>query len=82
MHAPAGGPLERHDRPGSRGVATSRAHDVADIDLVLLSSKKVADLANNLVVTAVDGGQSVLQNELAGHAMAEFDELLSTWAWT
>lgn len=127
--------------------ATDRASRVADIDLVLLSSKKVADFANNLVVTAADGDRSVLEAELvkgrwqlaaagrtvsaaqgktiagatavgfttafeqegvkvlarsygvqrggriylltlsssqadATHAMAEFDGLLSTWAWT
>jgi len=127
--------------------ATDKAKGVADIDLVLLSSKKVGDFANNLVVTAADGDQSVLDDELAKgrkqlaaagrtvsaapdktvagatavgfttafeqqgimvlarsygvqrggriylltlsssqadatHAMAEFDELLSTWAWT
>jgi len=127
--------------------ATDKASGVADIDLVLLSSKKVGAFANNLVVTAADGDQSVLDDELAkgpqqlgaagrtvssapektvsgsraagftttfeqqgikvlarsygvarggriylltlsssqadaAHAMAEFDELLSTWAWT
>lgn len=127
--------------------ATDKAKGVANIDLVLLSSKKVGDFANNLVVTAADGDQSVLEAELtkgrqqlaaagrtvsaapdksiagttavgfttafeqqgvkvlarsygvqrggriylltlsssqadATHAMAEFDELLSTWAWT
>ena len=127
--------------------ATDQASGVADIDLVLLSSKKVGAFANNLVVTAADGDQSVLDDELAkgrqqlgaagrtvssapdktvsgstavgftttfqqqgikvlarsygvarggriylltlsssqadaAHAMAEFDELLSTWAWT
>jgi hypothetical protein len=127
--------------------ATDKAKGVADIDLVLLSSKKVGDFANNLVVTAADGDQSVLEDELAKgrkqlaaagrtvseapdktiagatavgfttafeqqgikvlarsygvqrggriylltlsssqadatHAMSEFDELLSTWAWT
>ncbi len=127
--------------------ATDKAKGVANIDLVLLSSKKVGDFANNLVVTAAAGDQSVLEAELtkgrqqlaaagrtvsaapdksiagttavgfttafqqqgvkvlarsygvqrggriylltlsssqadATHAMAEFDELLSTWAWT
>jgi len=127
--------------------ATDKATGVADIDLVLLSSKKVGAFANNLVVTSTAGDQSVLDDELAKgrqqlgaagrtvssapdrsvsgsaavgftttfeqqgikvlarsygvaragriylltlsssqadatHAMAEFDELLSTWAWT
>lgn len=127
--------------------ATDKAKGVANIDLVLLSSKKVGDFANNLVVTAAEGDQSVLEAELvkgrqqlaaaghtvsaapdktiagttavgfttafeqqgikvlarsygvqrggriylltlsssqadATHAMTEFDELLSTWAWT
>ncbi|WP_020143202.1 hypothetical protein [Terracoccus sp. 273MFTsu3.1] len=127
--------------------ATDKATGVADIDLVLLSSKKVGAFANNLVVTSAAGDQSVLDGELAKgrqqlgaagrtvssapdksvsgssavgftttfeqqgikvlarsygvaragriylltlsssqadatHAMAEFDELLSTWAWT
>lgn len=127
--------------------ATDKAKGVANIDLVLLSSKKVGDFANNLVVTAAPGDRSVLDAELtkgrqqltaagrtvsaapdktiagttavgfttafeqqgikvlarsygvqrgsriylltlsssqadATHAMAEFDELLSTWAWT
>jgi hypothetical protein len=127
--------------------ATDRANGVANIDLVLLSSKKTENFANNLVVVSVDGDQSVLEDELAkgkkqmsaagrtvseapgrtvagvpavgfttafdqqgtavlarsygvqragkiylltlsssqtdaSHAMAEFDELLSTWAWT
>ncbi|MGO4662345.1 hypothetical protein AB4Z14_10775 [Terrabacter sp. 2TAF16] len=127
--------------------ATDKATGVADIDLVLLSSKKVGAFANNLVVTSAAGDQSVLDDELAKgrqqlgaagrtvssapgksvsgsaaagftttfeqqgikvlarsygvsrggriylltlsssqadatHAMAEFDELLSTWAWT
>lgn len=44
--------------------ATDKAKGVAGIDLVLISSKKVADFANNLVVTAVDGDQSVLDAEL------------------
>ena len=127
--------------------ATDKATGVADIDLVLLSSKKVGAFANNLVVTSTAGDQSVLDDELAKgrqqlgaagrtvssapdrsvsgstavgftttfeqqgikvlarsygvaragriylltlsssqadatHAMAEFDELLSTWTWT
>ncbi len=127
--------------------ATDKADGVANIDLVLLSSRKVGAFANNLVVTVVDGDPSVLGDELAkgrqqlgaagrvvssapdksvsgstavgfttafeqqgiqvvarsygvarggriylltlsssqadaAHAMAEFDELLSTWAWT
>jgi hypothetical protein len=127
--------------------ATGKATGVADIDVVLLSSKKVGSFANNLVVTSVAGDQTVLDGELAKgrqqlaaagrtvstapdktvsgstavgftttfeqqgikvlarsygvarggriylltlsssqadatHAMAEFDELLSTWTWT
>lgn len=45
--------------------ATDKAKGVADVDLVLLSSKKVGDFANNLVVTAADGDRSVLEDELA-----------------
>jgi len=127
--------------------ATDKASGVPDVDLVLLSSKKVDAFANNLVVTATKGDPSVLEDELAKgrsqlsaagrtvspapekaiagtiavgfttsfeqqgikvvarsyglhrggriylltlsssqadatHAMAEFDELLSTWTWT
>ncbi|CAN7264678.1 hypothetical protein LJR027_001088 [Terrabacter sp. LjRoot27] len=127
--------------------ATDKATGVADIDVVLLSSKKVGSFANNLVVTSAAGDRSVLDDELAKgrqqlaaagrtvssapdktvsgspavgftttfeqqgikvlarsygvarggriylltlsssqadatHAMAEFDELLSTWTWT
>src|SRR4051812_3102155 len=127
--------------------ATDKANAIPDVDLVLLSSKKVDAFANNLVVTATKGDPSVLQDELAKgraqlsaagravssapdravagttavgftttfeqqgikvvarsygllrggriylltlsssqgdatHAMAEFDELLSTWTWT
>ena len=127
--------------------ATGKATAVADIDVVLLSSRKVGSFANNLVVTSVAGDQTVLDGELAKgreqlaaagrtvssapdktvsgatavgftttfeqqgikvlarsygvarggriylltlsssqadatHAMAEFDELLSTWTWT
>ena len=127
--------------------ATAKANGVADIDLVLLSSKKVGGFANNLVVLATAGDQSRLDDELdrgkesmsaagrtvspapprsvagaaavgfttsyeqqgvkvttrsygvlrgrtiflltlsssqadADHAMAELDEMLSTWAWT
>ncbi|MGO4596511.1 hypothetical protein [Terrabacter sp. 2RAF25] len=127
--------------------ATAKASGVANIDLVLLSSKKVGSFANNLVVLSSAGDQSVLDEEMskgreqmsaagrtittaptravagapavgftttfqrdgikvlarsygvqrdgkiylltlsssqgeADHALAEFDELLSTWAWT
>ncbi len=127
--------------------ATDKADGVANIDLVLLSSKKVGSFANNLVVLTSPGDQSVLEEEMtkgrdqmtaagrtvstaparsvagapaagftttlqrdgvkvlarsygvqrdgkvylltlsssqddAEHALAEFDELLSTWAWT
>jgi hypothetical protein len=127
--------------------ATDKANGVANIDLVLLSSKKVGSFANNLVVLSSAGDQSVLDDEMAKgkeqmsgagrtvssapdrsvagapavgftttferdgikvlarsygvqragkvylltlsssqgdaeHALAEFDELLSTWAWT
>lgn len=127
--------------------ATDKGNGVANIDLVLLSSKKTENFANNLVVISANGDQSVLEDELAkgkeqmgaagrtvseapgktvagvpavgftttfeqqgvpvlarsygvqrggkiylltlsssqsdaSHAMAEFDELLATWAWT
>ncbi|NUO34257.1 MAG: hypothetical protein HOQ27_04190 [Dermatophilaceae bacterium] len=127
--------------------ATSKANGVANIDLVLLSSKKVGSFANNLVVLTSAGDQSALEQEMAkgrdqmtaggrtvsaaparsvagtpavgftttferdgvkilarsygvqrggkvylltlsssqddgDHALAELDELLSTWAWT
>ena len=127
--------------------STDKANGVANIDLVLLSSKKVGSFANNLVVLTSPGDQSVLEEEMtkgrdqmtaagrtvstaparsvagapaagftttfqrdgvkvlarsygvqrdgrvylltlsssqddAEHALAEFDELLSTWAWT
>lgn len=127
--------------------ATDQAEGIADIDLVLLSSKKTDSFANNLVVISTNGEQSDLEEELAkgkeqmgaagrtvseapdrtvagvpavgfttayeqqgvkvlarsyavqragkvylltlsssqgdaAHAMAELDELLSTWAWT
>ncbi|MFM6847763.1 MAG: hypothetical protein ACKOVB_01495 [Terrabacter sp.] len=127
--------------------ATDKANGVANIDLVLLSSKKVGSFANNLVVLTSAGDQSVLEDEMAkgrdqmkaggrtlsaaparsvagtpavgftttferdgikvmarsygvqrdgkvylltlsssqedgDHALAELDELLSTWAWT
>lgn len=45
--------------------ATSKADGVADIDLVLLSSKKVDGFANNLVVLKTAGDRSVLDGELA-----------------
>lgn len=45
--------------------ATDKASGVADVDVVLLSSKKVAGFANNLVVTTSDGDASVLADELA-----------------
>lgn len=127
--------------------ATDKADGVANIDLVLLSSKKVGSFANNLVVLSSAGDRSALDEEMAkgreqmsaagraittaptravagtpavgftttferdgikvlarsygiqrdgkvylltlsssqgeaDHALAEFDELLSTWAWT
>ncbi len=127
--------------------ATGKADGVANIDLVLLSSKKVGSFANNLVVLTSAGDQAALEEEMAKgrdqmtaggrtvsaaptrsvagvaavgftttferdgvkvlarsygvqrdgkvylltlsssqddaeHALAEFDELLSTWAWT
>ncbi|GAB3877937.1 hypothetical protein [Terrabacter terrigena] len=127
--------------------ATDKADGVANIDLVLLSSKKVGSFANNLVVLSSAGDQAVLDDEMAKgrdqmtaagrvvtaaptrsvagapavgfsttfdrdgikvlarsygvqrdgriylltlsssqgdaeHALAEFDDLLSTWAWT
>jgi len=45
--------------------ATDKAEGVANIDLVLLSSKKVGSFANNLVVIATDGDESVLEAEMA-----------------
>ncbi|NUR16206.1 MAG: hypothetical protein HOQ13_07825 [Dermatophilaceae bacterium] len=127
--------------------ANDKANGVANIDLVLLSSKKVGSFASNLVVLTSAGDQSVLEDELskgrdqmtaggrtvsaapnrsvagtpaigftttferdgikvlarsygiqrngkvylltlsssqaeAEHALAELDEVLSTWAWT
>jgi hypothetical protein len=127
--------------------ATDQAKGVANVDLVLLSSKKTDSFANNLVVISTDGDRSLLEDELAkgkeqmgaagrtvsdapdktvagvpamgftttyeqqglnvlarsyavqragkvylltlsssqsdsSHAMAELDELLSTWTWT
>ena len=44
--------------------ATDKAGDVENIDLVLLSSRKVDGFANNLVVIAVDGDESALEREL------------------
>jgi hypothetical protein len=37
---------------------------VANLDLVLLSSRKVDSFANNLVVVAIDGDESTLREEL------------------
>lgn len=45
--------------------ATDRAKDVANIDLVLLSSRKVDGFANNLVVITIGGDESALEQELA-----------------
>lgn len=127
--------------------ATDTAKGVADVDLVLLSSRKADNFANNLVVISARGDETVLEDELvkgkeqmgaagravseapgrsvagvpaegftatfeqqgvtvlarsygfhrggrvylltlsssqadASRAMAELDEILSTWAWT
>jgi hypothetical protein len=45
--------------------ATDKAKGVAGVDLVLLSSKKVAAFANNLVVTSAEGDRAALADELA-----------------
>ena len=50
--------------PEGWGEATDQAAGVADVDLVLLSSEKVDGFANNLVVIALDGDESVLRDEL------------------
>ncbi len=44
--------------------ATDRAKGVKDIDLVLLSSKKVGSFANNLVVLSSPGDDQTLRDEL------------------
>ena len=44
--------------------ATDRAQGVKDIDLVLLSSKKVGSFANNLVVLSSPGDDQTLRDEL------------------
>ncbi|WP_323096516.1 hypothetical protein [Intrasporangium sp. YIM S08009] len=44
--------------------ATDRANGVKDIDLVLLSSKKVGSFANNLVVLSSPGDEQTLRDEL------------------
>ena len=44
--------------------ATDRANGVKDIDLVLLSSKKVGSFANNLVVLSSPGDGQTLRDEL------------------
>jgi hypothetical protein len=44
--------------------ATDKAKGVANIDLVVLSSKKVARFSNNVVVLTSKGDQSVLEGEL------------------
>lgn len=45
--------------------APERANGVADIDLVLLSSRKVGSFASNLVVLTSAGDQSVLEDEMS-----------------
>jgi hypothetical protein len=45
--------------------ATDQAKGVANLDLVLLSSRKADRFANNLVVISTNGDQSVLEDELA-----------------
>jgi len=44
--------------------ATDRANGIKDIDLVLLSSKKVGSFANNLVVLSSPGDDQTLRDEL------------------
>ncbi|WP_076264123.1 hypothetical protein [Intrasporangium flavum] len=44
--------------------ATDRAQGIKDIDIVLLSSKKVAGFANNLVVLSSPGDEQTLRDEL------------------
>jgi hypothetical protein len=44
--------------------ATERANGVADIDLVLLSSRKVGGFANNLVVLSTPGTAQTLSDEM------------------
>ena len=44
--------------------ATDRANGIKDIDLVLLSSKKVGGFANNLVVLSSSGDDQMLRDEL------------------
>jgi hypothetical protein len=52
--------------------ATDRADEVADIDLVLLSSRKVGSFANNLVVLSSPGDGRTLRDELdKGRAQVE-----------
>ena len=51
--------------PEAWAEATDRAGDVPDLDLVLLSSRKVAGFSNNLVVLTSAGDASSLEAEIA-----------------
>ena len=50
--------------PEGWGEATEHAAGIANIDLVLVSSRKVDGFANNLVVITVDGDEATLREEL------------------
>jgi len=51
--------------PEAWAEATERAGDVPDLDLVLLSSRKVAGFSNNLVVLTSAGDDAALEAEIA-----------------
>ena len=51
--------------PEAWAEATDRAGDVPDLDLVLLSSRKVAGFSNNLVVLTSAGDAASLEAEIA-----------------
>ena len=51
--------------PEAWAEATDRAGDVPDLDLVLLSSRKVAGFSNNLVVLTSAGDATSLEAEIA-----------------
>ncbi len=51
--------------PEAWAEATDRAGDVPDLDLVLLSSRKVAGFSNNLVVLTSAGDAAALEAEIA-----------------
>lgn len=50
--------------PEGWAVATDKAGDAEGLDLVLLSSARVANFSNNLVILVADGDESVLTDEL------------------